>query len=197
MFNACEHQAVPVQVFVPEAIQREGISYFRKVSDKERPMEAFAQWLAGTPFSHGIARTLWLIPVLQSIHILGIAVVLSSVAMIELSIVGAVKTQTLVQTAHRFLPWLWAGLILLAATGILLIIGEPKRSLPNPAFQLKMLMLALALAMALAFQASLRPDTRFWTRNGRRLTPVLAVLVFLLWCAIAVAGRWIAYIRVE
>jgi hypothetical protein len=86
---------------------------------------------------------------------------------------------------------------LLAATGILLIIGEPKRSLPNPAFQLKMLMLALALAMALAFQASLRPDTRFWTRNGRRLTPVLAVLVFLLWCAIAVAGRWIAYIRVE
>ena len=46
-------------------------------------MEAFAQWLAGTPLSQGIARTLWLIPVLQSIHILGIAVVLSSVAMIE------------------------------------------------------------------------------------------------------------------
>lgn len=162
-------------------------------------MEAFAQWLANTSFSQGVQRTLWLIPVLQSIHILGIAVVLSSVAMIELRIVGVVKSQTMVQTAHRFLPWLWAGLILLAATGILLIIGEPKRSLPNPAFQLKMLMLALALVMALAFHASLRPDGTFWTRssNGGRLTRVLAVLVFPLWCAIAVAGRWIAYVRVE
>src|SRR5258708_21671108 len=84
----------------------------------DRPMEAFAQWLAGTSFSHGVQRTLWLIPVLQSIHILGIAVVLSSVAMIELRIVGVVKSQTMIQTAHRFLPWLWAGLILLAATGI-------------------------------------------------------------------------------
>jgi hypothetical protein len=162
-------------------------------------MEVFAQWLAGTSFSHGVQRTLWLIPVLQSIHILGIAVVLSSVAMIELRIVGVVKSQTMIQTAHRFLPWLWAGLILLAATGILLIVGEPKRSLPNPAFQLKMLMLALALAVALAFRASLRPDTTFWTRssNARRLTNALAILAFLLWCAIAVAGRWIAYIRVE
>jgi SNF family Na+-dependent transporter len=162
-------------------------------------MEAFAQWLAGTPFSQGVARTLWLIPMLQSIHILGIAAVLSSVAMIELCIAGLVKSQTMSQTAHRFLPWLWAGLLLLAVSGILLIIGEPKRSLPNPAFQLKMLMLALAVLIALAFQTSLRPDRTFWARNsdGRRLKNVMALLAFLLWCAIAVAGRWIAYIRVD
>jgi hypothetical protein len=110
-----------------------------------------------------------------------------------------VKSQTMAQTAHRFLPWLWAGLFLLAATGTLLIIGEPKRSLPNPAFQLKMLLLAFAILLALAFQASVRPAATLWTRNphGRMLTSLLAIFVFLLWCAIAVAGRWIAYIRVE
>jgi Family of unknown function (DUF6644) len=170
-----------------------------RLGAKERRVEAFAQWLAATPLSRGVARTFWLIPVLQSIHILAIAVVLSSVAMIELRIVGLVKSQTMAQTAHRFLPWLWAGLLLLAATGTLLIIGEPKRSLPNPAFQLKMLLLALAILMVLAFQASVRPTATLWTRNpkGRMLTRLLAILVFLLWCAIAVAGRWIAYIRVE
>src|SRR6266849_7558288 len=99
-------------------------SFARSVT-KDRPMGGFAQWLAGTSFSHGVHRTLWLIPVLQSIHILGIAVVLSSVAMIELRIVGVVKSQTMIQTAHRFLQWLWAGLILLASSGILLIVGEP------------------------------------------------------------------------
>ena len=162
-------------------------------------MEAFAQWLAGTSLSQGIARTLWLIPVLQSIHILGIAVVLSSVAMIELRIAGITRSQTMTQTAHRFLPWLWIGLLLLAATGMLLIIGEPKRSLPKPAFQLKMLMLGLAVLLALAFQASVLPNATLWTRNSndRKLTSLLALFVFLLWCAIAVAGRWIAYLRVE
>jgi uncharacterized membrane protein SirB2 len=162
-------------------------------------VEAFAQWLAATPFSRGIARTFWLIPVLQSIHILAIAVVLSSVAMIELRIVGLVKSQPMAQTAHRFLPWLWVGLLLLAATGILLIAGEPKRSLPNPAFQLKMLLLAIAILMTLAFQASVRPTTTLWTRNSSAgwLAGLLAISVFLLWCAIAVAGRWIAYVRVE
>ena len=162
-------------------------------------MEAFAQWLVSTPLSQGIARTLWLIPVLQSIHILGIAVVLSSVAMIELRIAGITRSQTMTQTAHRFLPWLWSGLLLLAATGMFLIIGEPKRSLPNPAFQLKMLMLGLAVLLALAFQASVLPNATLWTRNSndRKLTSLLALFVFLLWCAIAVAGRWIAYIRVE
>jgi hypothetical protein len=175
------------------------VPFYRNVGAKERRVEAFAQWLAATPFSRGIARTFWLIPVLQSIHILAIAVVLSSVAMIELRIAGLVKSQTMAQTAHRFLPWLWAGLLLLAATGTLLIIGEPKRSLPNPAFQLKMLLLALAILMVLAFQASVRPTATLWTRNpnGRMLTSLLAIFVFLLWCAIAVAGRWIAYIRVE
>src|SRR5262245_3982921 len=174
------------------------VSFYRKGA-KERQVEAFAQWLAATPLSRGVARTFWLIPVLQSIHILAIAVVLSSVAMIELRIVGLVKSQTMAQTAHRFLPWLWAGLVVLAANGTLLIIGEPKASVPNPAFQLKMLLLALAILMVHAFQASVRPTATLWTRNpnGRMLTSLLAILVFLLWCAIAVAGRWIAYIRVE
>jgi uncharacterized membrane protein required for colicin V production len=62
-----------------------------------------------------------------------------------------------------------------------------------------MLMLGLAVLLALAFQASVLPNATLWTRNSndRKLTSLLALFVFLLWCAIAVAGRWIAYLRVE
>ena len=157
-----------------------------------------AQWLAGTSVSRGVQQVLWLIPLLQAIHILAIAMVLSAVAMVELRILGLARSQTMVQTARRFVPWIWWGLIVLAATGIVLIVGEPKRALPNPAFQLKMLLLALAVAATWTFEVSLRRSAGFWedAPHARRVTGAFAVFALLLWIAIAVAGRWIAYAQV-
>src|SRR5215510_360061 len=150
-------------------------------------MQALAQWLAATPLSRGIASVLWLIPVLQAIHILAIAAVLSAVMMVDLRILRlAGHSQTMTETAGRFVPWVWTSLVVLAATGVLLIIGEPKRSLLNPAFQLKMLLLALAIAMTLAFQVSLRRNVALWKNDAPTgvMMSALAVLTFLLWCAI-------------
>jgi hypothetical protein len=162
-------------------------------------VQAFAQWLATTPPSRGIQDALWLIPLLQAIHILAIAMVLSSVGMIELRILGIARSQTMTETADRFVPWIWTGLVVLAASGVVLIVGEPKRSLLNPAFQLKMLMLALALATTLAFRASLRRNIVFWEDgpHHRATRIALTICTFVLWCAIAVAGRWIAYLQVD
>jgi uncharacterized membrane protein len=162
-------------------------------------MDAFAQWLAATPVSLGVRRALWLIPLLQAVHILAIAAVLSSAAMIDLRILGlAGRSQTLRATAQRFVPWIWTSLIVLAATGLVLVVGEPKRSLLNPAFQLKMLMLAVAVAGMLALQGWLRRNLarRDDNPHGSKMASAFVVLTFLLWCAIAFAGRWIAYIRV-
>jgi hypothetical protein len=59
-----------------------------------------------------------------------------------------------------------------------------------------MLMLALGIAVLLSFQSSLRRHTSFWDDPGRRtLTRVLAGSSFLLWCAIVITGRWIAYFQ--
>jgi hypothetical protein len=157
-------------------------------------MQALAQWLASTSLSQMIAKALWVIPLLQAIHILALAALLAAVAMIVLRILRAAgRSQTTGETVARFLPWLWAGLAVLAATGSLLIIGEPRRALTNPAFQLKMLLLACALLLTLAFQLSLRRSATFW-ENGSRSKAAIAVCAFILWCAIAFAGRWIAYL---
>jgi|SRR5262245_13934478 len=162
-------------------------------------MLALAQWLEGTPLSLAIQKAEWLIPLLQTIHILAIAMVLSSVGMIELRVLGGAKASAMLQTADRFVPWIWTGLTLLALTGLALIVGEPRRALPNPAFQIKLILIAIAVATTLAFQLSLRSGAGFWDQNssGRRLTSALAVAVFVVWCAIAVAGRWIAYVKTD
>ena len=93
-----------------------------------------------------IQKTLWIIPVMQTIHILSVAMVFSSVVMIELRVLGLTRSQTIEDTARRFVPWIFGGVGVLALTGTVLIIGEPQRSLPSYEFQMKILYLAVAIA---------------------------------------------------
>ena len=67
-------------------------------------MEGFAQWLAETSASAVVQKTLWLIPLMQTIHIICVALVFSSVVMIEFRILGYTRSQTIAETAHRYVP---------------------------------------------------------------------------------------------
>lgn len=165
-------------------------------------MEAIAAWLAGTTASDVIQKTLWVIPVMQTIHILSVAMVFSSVVMIELRILGVTNSQTVEQTSHRFVPWIFAGVAVLALTGSILIIGEPKRSLPSYEFQMKMLYLAVAIAFTIAFARSVHQHAAVWETaggagvqnvTGRVLVNGLALLALVAWSMVVIYGRWIAY----
>jgi len=161
-------------------------------------MEGFALWLAHTSASDFVQRTLWLIPILQTIHIMSVAMVWSSAGMIELRILGVSRSQTMAQTVHRFIPWIWVGVAGLALTGAVLIFGEPDRSLPNPAFQLKMAALIVAVGLTLALEQSVRRHAAVWDENAKEqsakwVTNALAIVTLLAWCAIMIFGRWIAY----
>lgn len=154
----------------------------------------FSTWLSNTPVSLFIQNVLWIIPAVQCVHILAIAVILSSVAMIDLRILGfAGRDTTLADTAGCYLPWIWGALITLAVTGVTLVTGEPERSIVNPSFQLKMMLLLVAMACTAAFQVRVRSSVRLPQAGSERLLKIGGVAVFVLWCAIAVAGRWIAY----
>lgn len=164
-------------------------------------MSSLAQWLSETRASLFIHDFDWLVPLLQTVHILAIAMVLSSVLMIDLRLLGIAKSQSLQSTARRFVPWIWSGLAILVASGITLIIAEPQRALPNPAFQIKMALLAVAIAITVLFQVSLGGGrlSRFSSDQNRSVSnaavAILAALTFILWCAIAFAGRLIAYFQ--
>ncbi|HSR08187.1 MAG TPA: DUF6644 family protein [Bryobacteraceae bacterium] len=150
-------------------------------------MNRFAEWLSTTAPSVYIQNhNAWVIPLIQSIHIVGIAVVLGSVLMINLRILGwAGMDQTLRQTSTRFAPWLTASLYLLLATGILLVIGEPVRELVTFSFWLKMFLVALSTVIAVNFQHKLGAD--------RQPIKWLALAAFLIWACIIILGRLIAY----
>jgi uncharacterized membrane protein SirB2 len=156
----------------------------------------FSLWLQTQPISSAISNNFWVIPILQTIHILTVAGLFGSVVMINLRIFAlAGRSRTMSQTVRRYLPWVWWGLLILLTTGIGMCIGEPTRELINPAFWTKMALVILAVLVSLGFQASVSRDVARWeTTHGRRAgIRVAAVGVVLLWCAIMVLGRWIAY----
>lgn len=155
----------------------------------------FAQWLQATSFSVAIQSTSWLIPLLQSIHIVMIGIVFVSILVVVLRILNKLRAdQPFGEVWNRFAPWLWTGLVVMAVTGILLIIAEPVREFSSTSFWLKMLLLAVGVATAVAFGRAVRPyaaeggEPQFSlaTRSG-------AVATLVLWLAIIFLGRAIAY----
>jgi len=160
-------------------------------------LKQFAEWLSTTLLSVFIQNhNSWAIPTIQSIHIVGIGIVLGSVFMIDLRILGwAGMDQTLRQTADRFGPWLTGSLWLMLATGILMVIGEPVRELITFSFWLKMILVAVGALIAAFFLKAVRKHEQFWEEAAekRRAIRWLAVLTFLIWVSIIVLGRLIAY----
>ena len=161
-------------------------------------LATFIDWLAATEASQVIQRVFWIIPTVQIAHILAISVVLASMAMFDLRLLGLAGTRnSIASLSRRFMPWLWGALIVLALSGSILIVGEPKRALGNVAFELKMALLATAIAVTLAFHAVLNRDL---AAGAADLAPshagvakITGGVSLALWGAIAVAGRLIAY----
>ena len=160
-------------------------------------MKHFAEWLSTTFLSIFIQEhNSWAIPTIQSIHILGIAVVMGSVFMIDLRVLGwAWMDQTLRQTTRRFGPWLTGALCVLLPTGLLMVIGEPVRELVSFSFWLKMFLVAVGTLIAAIFQITLRKHEQLWEQTlvHRVSIKCLAVVTFLVWVGIIILGRLIAY----
>jgi len=158
-------------------------------------MNAFLDAVAATPLSQLLQNVGWLIPLIQSTHILALSLVFVSAVVVDLRILGvAGRNQTLPGLANRFLPWVGWGVLVLLATGLLQMIAEPRRALLNPLFQLKMAALVVAGLMTW-FIAARAPDSRRG-RVGlerRGVARPLAVGSLLLWLAMIGLGRWIAY----
>ena len=163
-----------------------------------RSLDAFCQRLSESAVSQAIQTTEWVIPAVQTVHILAVAAVISSILLVNLRLIGVKdRNQPLATVTARYLPIVWYGLPILLATGAILIIAEPSRSLQNSVFVVKMMLVVLAAALTLACQIPLGRDDRFWdcSSSRRRLAGLMACLSMPLWIAIVFAGRWIAYVQ--
>jgi hypothetical protein len=159
-------------------------------------LNEFCKWLAATPLSHVIQTTKWIIPAVQTVHILSVAMVFSFTILVDLRIWRLLERDVpLPEVVRRFLPAIWPILLILLITGSLLIIGEPRRSLVNSTFYLKMALLAVAILLTAGLQRLMSSSPNFWDQDlwRRMMGRLAATLSIVVWCGILFAGRWIAY----
>jgi hypothetical protein len=154
-------------------------------------MTELTVWLAGLPVGQALRRISWIIPWLQTVHILANAALLSSVIMIDLRIWGFSQSQTVTERARRFQPWIWGSLLVLTVTGVLLMTVTPRRTLLDITFQTKMMLTGIAALASIALQVALWPKTVAWDGKSiaRTMASTLATFAFVLWMGATLAGR--------
>lgn len=157
-------------------------------------MHEFAEWLGSTPLSVAIQSRLWLTPLLQTIHIVMIGIVFVSMLSVALRVLGQIRSdEPLAETWHRFAPWFWTALGVMAGTGLILTISEPVREVSALSFWIKMALIIVGVSSALYFGRTVAAAGAGGSSVYSGRARVVAVATILLWVAILCLGRWIAY----
>lgn len=130
----------------------------------------------------------WLYPLLESLHIVGIGLLLGSLAVLEWRVWRRRDDPLAPEALARLaLPITLAGFTLAGLSGVLMFASQPGELLANRAFALKLLLLTFAGGNAAIFHA--RQSLEKLDAVARWQT----VASLGLWVAVIICGRWIAY----
>jgi len=159
-------------------------------------LHSFSEWLAATSASNHIRETAWIVPAVQSVHILAICVTFASVLLLDLRLLGVLgRSEPVSAYIRRYIPWTVIALLVLMFSGIILIVGEPDRTVENWVFWTKMTLLGSGLALTALFIAPFLRDRTYWDLDRRRVAAMaFAIVSLIIWSTIVVCGRWIAYV---
>jgi hypothetical protein len=156
----------------------------------------FCEWLANTPGSIALHESIYVYPVIESIHVLTLCLFLGLAAMLDLRLLGITMRETPVsEVADRLLPWTIAGFVVMVISGAFLFYGIPVRTYQNIFFRIKVVLLVLSGVNAFVFHSTVYRKVAEW--NLDTVPPIRARLAgglsLLFWASIVVAGRMIAY----
>ena len=144
-----------------------------------------------------VRESVWAYPALETIHVLGLGLVVGSILAFDLRLLGWHRELPVASLGRHLLPWVWTGFLLNAASGALLFASDAVEFAANASFRVKMVLIVLAGLNALWFQARVAPGMAAWNLTvpppaGARLAALVSIT---LWVAIVTAGRMMAYIK--
>ncbi len=163
-------------------------------------IDAFGEWLNDSVLREHVRAFLrsqnFISPTIQSLHIVSFSVVLGTAGVIALRLLGlGAKGQDPQEMARRLYPWMWTALVILLLTGSMLFLNRPTRYLHNVSFQSKVFMLLAAVGLTAVLQWGLARGNDYWSAPARRpIGRAIAGVSLVLWVAIILAGRLIAYV---
>ena len=148
-------------------------------------------WFEYTTIGIVVRESVWLFPVIEAVHLLGLCLLGGAVLVVDLRMLGwGLKRQTIAELAVQLKPWLLGAVALLLVTGSLLFVSEAVKCYYSQSFKVKMITLPIALAFTFTVRA------KFAAAGGMDAslqTRMAATASMLLWFTVAAAGRWIGF----
>lgn len=154
-------------------------------------------WIDASPMAEEIRVSLWMFPALEIAHVTALAVVLGSIARVDLRLVGLTsRNRSIAEMSREMLPWTWAGFAFTTLFGVLLFVGQPVKYVGIAFFDVKIILILLAGLNVLVFEYLTRRSEDAWDRAP---TPPLQVrlaggLSLAFWISVTICGRLIGFV---
>jgi len=148
-------------------------------------------WSEGTWISREIRDSTWQFAVLEMIHLIGLAVLLGTLVIIETRLLGyGLLRMRPSQLARELSRWTFVGMALVLGSGVFLFFGEPMKLFGSPSFFVKMVLLLLAVLVQLTLYRRVKSDRA--AESGSQIA--IGTLALALWIGVGLAGRAIGFL---
>lgn len=151
---------------------------------------SFFERLESTGVGLVVRESVWLFPVIEALHLLGLSLLGGAVLLVDLRMLGVGLTGTptavLAQQARRWITW---SVVTMTVSGVLLFLSEAVKCYYSTAFWVKILTFPVAIAFTYVVRQRVAesPDTPAGTAK------LTALASLTLWFVVAAAGRWIGF----
>jgi hypothetical protein len=157
--------------------------------------ESMIVWLKGTAIAQAMVESPWLWPACESLHFVGLALLVGAAGIFDLRLLGFLKALPL-PAAMQMRTWAAVGIVINLVTGVMFFVAAPDQYVNNPAWWGKVLFLIVAVANVAVFE----------TRQGRRILEISAeedtptsfkiagAVSIASWAAVLYFGRMLPFI---
>jgi hypothetical protein len=162
------------------------------------PGESWPLWavaLQDSSFGMAIRHSLWLYPLGNVLHVLGVAFLVGSIVALDFRFLGFGRQYVSAQGASKLLTsFAVAGILMLVPGGVIVFVADAGPLAANSLMQLKMLLVVLGLANALLFRRQWGGRLAFWDAEATGAARAQILASIAIWLAVPTLGRLIAYL---
>jgi hypothetical protein len=160
------------------------------------PIRNLCEWIAGTSIGRGILESIYVFPIIEGFHLIGIALSVGVLCWFDLRLMGlAFRNQPVSAVWKQVMPFARIGFILMFVTGGLLFWAEAITAYDSVHFWIKLGLIALAGLNAAYFEFVTKSGIADWDRAGvpPRNARLAGFASLVLWTAVIITGRTMAY----
>ena len=151
---------------------------------------ALFQWFEATAPGRIVRESLWMFPILEAIHLVGLSILGGALLVVDLRLLGVgLKDSTIRDIDQQARPWLTLSVVLLLVTGVLLFLSEAVKCYYNTAFWVKIVTLPLAILFTYMVKERFARNALYTSAYSQWVGSA----DLLLWFIVAAGGRWIGF----